>query len=270
MWCAEACGEHSEDAVLDVAAALELTHMASLVHDDIIDGASLRRGLPTPHLIWGVHSAVLAGDYLFTRANKVALRYAGLGIASLLNQAIELTCEGEVLQNDRAFDTTVSQQDYLSHICRKTAALTGAACQAGALLAAAGRDTEESLLRFGIDLGCAFQIVDDIIDLTLDHETTGKPSCSDIRRGVMTMPLILAMRTPADRLIDTAFRDRVSSDEAIGELKDACCRWGCINAAREHAQDLIASAESHLAVLRPSEAKTALASIARAVIGRIS
>jgi geranylgeranyl pyrophosphate synthase len=140
----EACAfgspeQPSSDDVLNVAAAFELVHMASLVHDDIIDNAAERRGMPTAHVIWGLHSAVLAGDYLFTRANKVALSCSGPGIASLLNQAIELTCEGEVAQDSRLYDSTVLERDYLSQVCRKTAALIGAACQAGAILGGAAR-----------------------------------------------------------------------------------------------------------------------------------
>lgn len=271
MWSAEACGHvgavPDQDTLLDVAAAFELAHMASLVHDDIIDGAVQRRGLPAAYLIWGIHSAVLAGDYLFTRANKVCLRH---GVGSLVNQAIELTCEGEVAQDDRAFDSTVTERDYLSHICRKTAALIGAACQAGALMAGAGREVEESFLRYGIELGCAFQIADDVMDLVADPKTSGKPRYNDIRRGILTLPLILMMGKPSGKLIERAFHERMVHDDLVDEVKRACHRWGCIEQARENARVLARSAESRLNVVQPSEARSALVSIARGVVDRES
>lgn len=275
MWTSLACSrasgsEPQDDDVLNVAAAFELVHMASLVHDDIIDGATERRALPTVHLIWGIHSAVLAGDYLFTRANKIALKYSGLGIASLVNQAIELTCEGEVAQDSRLFDCTVSEREYLSHICRKTAALIGAACQAGAILGGATREVEEAMLRFGIELGCAFQIVDDVIDLTSDSATSGKPSCNDIRRGILTLPLIMAMAGPAGGMLERAFGQRSVEGDTVTEIRALCEQSDCIDRARENARVLALSAESRLNALLPSLAKSALAAIARGVVDRRS
>lgn len=273
LWTAEACAvasgtASSETDVLDVASAFELAHMASLVHDDIIDSAGERRGMPTAHVIWGVHSAVLAGDYLFTRANKISLRYSSMGIASLLNQAIELTCEGEVAQDDRLFDSGVTEREYLSHISRKTAALIGAACQAGAVLSKSSKDVEESMLRYGIELGCAFQIADDVIDLTSDQATSGKPACNDIRRGIMTLPLILAAAGPAGRVLEKAFLTRSVEDADLKEFKKDCERNGCIRRARENARALGLSAESRLNVLPPSEAKSSLVLAARKVVDR--
>ncbi len=267
--CAVASGTPApDDDVLDVASTFELVHLASLVHDDIIDGASERRGMPTAHLIWGIHSAVLAGDYLFTRANKVALRYSGLGIASLVNQAIELTCEGEVAQDNRIFDCTVTEGEYLSHVCRKTAALIGAACQAGAALAGSSSEIEKTMLRFGVELGCAFQIADDVLDLTVDQATSGKPACNDIRRGIMTLPLILAARGPAADLLERVFRAPSVEDADIAGIKAACEREGCIDRARDNASVLALSAESRLNTLPPSGARSALAVMARGAIDR--
>jgi heptaprenyl diphosphate synthase len=273
MWSAEACRHPSspppdKDTVLDVSVAFELSHMASLLHDDIIDNASQRRGLPAAHIVWGVHSAILAGDYLFTRANRVALRYAGLGVASLLNQAIELMCEGEVAQDERSFDATVTERDYMSHICGKTGALIGAACQAGALIAGAGGGTEEELLRYGIELGCAFQIADDVMDLSSDPRTSGKPVCNDLRRGILTLPLILALGSPAGVVLERALRCRTVQEDVVDHVREACQRWGCLERAREIARTLARSAELRLDLLEPSEARCALASVARGIVDR--
>lgn len=272
IWAAQACAETTgstldEDSALDVAAAFEMVHVASLVHDDIIDQSPVRRGRPAVHTVWGVHSAVLAGDYLFTRANRIALGY-GMGIASLMSQAIELTCEGEIAQNGRLFQADLTEREYLSHICRKTASLIGAACQAGAIMGRGGPLLEENLLRFGVELGCAFQIVDDIIDITSPGETSGKTQYNDLRRGLLTLPLILAMRSSAGDILRKACAQRTISTQDIMLVKKACMEEGCIERAKQSASLLAKSAESRLAPLKPCDAKTALVRAARKAADR--
>jgi octaprenyl-diphosphate synthase len=272
LWTARACAEttgHSidENGALDVAAAFELVHLASLVHDDIIDDSPVRRGRPAAHVVWGIHSAVLAGDYLFTRANRIALRY-GMGIASLMSQAIELTCEGEIAQDDCLFRCDLSERDYLSHICLKTASLIGAACQAGAVMGGGGPAIEESLLRFGVELGCAFQIADDIIDIVSTNETSGKTQFNDLKRGLLTLPLILAMKSTAGPVLRHAFSSREVTDRDIVTIKKACVDEGCIDRAQQSASLLAKAAESRLEGLVPSGAKDALVRAARTAANR--
>lgn len=272
VWSSSACGAATghtppADEVLDVAALFELVHMASLVHDDIIDGATTRRGVPTPHVIWGIHRAILAGDYLFTRANKVALAYSHLGIPELVNEAIELTCEGELEQDERLFDCDVSRSEYMTHISKKTASLFGAACRAGAALALAKEPLAGAMLRFGIELGCAFQIMDDVRDLTSDPVASGKPTCNDLRSGVLTLPLIHAMDGPAGELIRRGFARRSLDDALVSSIKDACHRDGSIDRARGDARRLARLAASRLACLPPSAGRSALIALASAVVG---
>ena len=239
--------------MLDVAAAFEMVHLASLVHDDIIDQSPVRRGRPAVHTVWGIHAAVLAGDYLFTRANRIALGY-GMGIASLMSQAIELTCEGEIAQNGRLFQADLTEREYLSHICRKTASLIGAACQAGAIMGGGGPLLEESLLRFGVELGCAFQIADDIIDITSPGETSGKTQFNDLRRGLWTLPLIFAMKSPratssARHVPGTRSPKIYARQEAAGEGYRPC---------QAERTPLGKSSRIRLEPLKASDAKTAL------------
>ena len=257
-------------ALADIAAAIELIHMASLVHDDIIDDAKERRGYPTVHLLWGLHSAVLSGDYLFTRANKVALRYSKLGIASLFNQAIELTCEGEAMQDERLFDPNVSDKEYLSHICRKTAALIGTACQVGAIVAEAPPEAEETLLRFGLELGCAFQIADDVLDFTSEAAVSGKEPCNDLRRGLLTLPTILAMGTPLGDIIRKAFESRVVDAKTISLVKSGVITGGHIQRAKNNAKSLARGAASRLSLFPPSHAKKSLSGIAYGIADRMA
>ncbi|MGE5578862.1 MAG: polyprenyl synthetase family protein [Bacillota bacterium] len=271
IWSSSACAVSSgatlsPDHVLDVAALFELVHMASLVHDDIIDGAMVRRGVPTPHVIWGIHRAVLAGDYLFTRANKVALAYSDLGIPELINEAIELTCEGEVAQDERLYDCEISRSEYMAHICKKTAALFGAACRAGAALARVADSVSGSMLRFGIELGCAFQIMDDVRDLTSDPVASGKPTCNDLRSGVLTLPLIHAMEGPGKDLIRQGFAQKNLDDSLVSSIKSACERDGSIDRAKADARRLARLAASRLSCLPPSYGKSALQALASAVV----
>ncbi len=275
IWTAKACSKTfntSPDAraLCDVAAAIELVHMASLVHDDVIDEARERRGMPTVHLIWGLHSAILAGDYLFTRANKVALNYYAQGIPAILNQAIELVCEGEVAQDNRLFDPAVTREDYISHISKKTAALIGAACQAGAAMAQAPPQAQESLLRFGIELGCAFQIIDDIIDLTSDPAVSGKEWCNDLKRGVLTLPLIFGLESEAGSLIRQAFAKGFVSDEVAQEICSRLRATGCIDRARETAARFAAMAESRLDLLASSPEALVLLDIVHRACRRLA
>ncbi|NLA59666.1 MAG: polyprenyl synthetase family protein [Firmicutes bacterium] len=272
VWAAKACAETTgssldDDSVLDVAAAFEMVHLASLVHDDIIEQSPVRRGRPAVHTVWGIHAAVLAGDYLFTRANRIALGY-GMGIASLMSQAIELTCEGEIAQNGRLFQADLTEREYLSHICRKTASLIGAACQAGAIMGGGGPLLEESLLRFGVELGCAFQIADDIIDITSPGETSGKTQFNDLRRGLWTLPLIFAMKSTAGDILRKACARRSISTQDILLVKKACLEEGCIDRARQSALLLARAAESRLEPLKASDAKTALVKTARKAVNR--
>jgi len=259
-----------QDTVFDVAAAIELIHMASLVHDDIIDDAKRRRGMPTVHVVWGLHSAVLAGDYLFTRANRIALRYPELGIASLFNQAIELTCEGEIMQDERLYDASVTEKEYLSHISRKTAVLMGAACQAGAMLANAPPHAEEALLRFGIELGCAFQIADDVLDFTADPEESGKEACNDLRRGLLTLPTILAMETPIGDLVRKAFQARSVDADTVSEIRAGLILGGHIQKAKQNAAHLARKAASRLSIFSKSASKDALEGIAGEIVNRMA
>ncbi len=238
--------------ITDIAAAFEMVHIASLVHDDIIDGSSERRGLPVIHDIWGIHSAILTGDYLFSRANNTALLYAHIGIAGLLNDAVELMCRGEVAQDNRLYDSTVTPSDYFYQIGRKTAALIAAACKAGAMAAGAPPDTQSQLWQFGIRLGTAFQIVDDILDLVSDEEALGKPVFNDLKRGTMTLPLIYAMETEIRSDIIDCFGNRTVPTSNIPTIRKKLVSAGCIERAAGAATTLLESARQNLLALPPS------------------
>lgn len=182
--------------LLRAAAAVELIHSASLIHDDIIDGAEERRGKPSLNALWGNHPAVLAGDFLFARSFELIASCGNFALIKVLTRAVSIMCEGEIEQGVHAFDLRLTEQQYLHNIYRKTAALMEACCSAGARLAGLTDDAVLLLEAYGRNLGLAFQITDDVLDITGEASLTGKPVRSDLREGIITLPLIYLLEDP--------------------------------------------------------------------------
>jgi geranylgeranyl pyrophosphate synthase len=173
------------------AAALELVHIATLMHDDVIDETQTRRGVMTVHARWGVEVAVLSGDYLFARGCALGAE-AGGDVPGILADAIGRVCEGQIAETAAVGDPSRSVDHYFSTVEMKTAALFRAACELGASTSGAGRDVQEMLGTYGTHLGVTFQIVDDLLDLVGDPAITGKMRGSDLREGVFTLPVLVA------------------------------------------------------------------------------
>jgi heptaprenyl diphosphate synthase len=192
------------DRVVDAAAAVELLHLASLYHDDVLDSAPLRRGRPSVNALWGNHAAVLGGDVLLSHAYRVA---AELGTAALrrLAHTLAALCVGQIAESAALFDAARDVAHYDASIRGKTATLLSTSCWLGAATADAPADTAETLARFGMELGVAFQIVDDVLDLYGQGHALGKPAGSDLRAGVFTLPVLLTLErdsTLAELLVE--------------------------------------------------------------------
>jgi heptaprenyl diphosphate synthase len=185
--------EAVSERVIDAATAVELLHLASLYHDDVLDSAPLRRGRPSANALWGNHVAVLGGDVLLAHAYRVA---ADLGAAELRRFAHTLAtlCSGQIAESAAQFDAGRDLADYDASIRGKTAALLATSCWLGASTAGASSPTAEALACFGTELGVAFQIVDDVLDLYGDELPIGKPAGSDLREGVFTLPVLMALQ----------------------------------------------------------------------------
>jgi heptaprenyl diphosphate synthase len=179
--------------VLPIAVAIELIHMATLVHDDVIDNAATRRGVPSANARWGNNAAVLGGDYLFAKAFSLLATLSGHEVLKILTDAICAMCEGEITQIRDSFNPWVVEEGYLQRIAQKTAQLIGASCQLGAMTAGLAAEEAVSLYQFGFGIGMAFQITDDILDVTASAEQLGKPTGNDLRQGVLTLPVIRAL-----------------------------------------------------------------------------
>lgn len=175
------------------AAAIELVHLASLYHDDVIDQTTTRRGVPTVHARWGIEVAVLSGDYLFACGCGLGAQ-AGGEVPALLARAIAEVCEGQIVESASVGDTARTVEQYMATIGGKTAALFRAACELGATTSGAAPAARAALAEYGRALGLAFQMVDDLLDLTGDAALLGKEPGTDLREGVFTLPVLLALQ----------------------------------------------------------------------------
>lgn len=186
-------GRYNEEKLISLAAAIEIMHMATLIHDDIIDQSELRRGRPTVRNRWGNEIAVFTGDYLFTRAFDLVTQTISQKNMHHLSQAIKAICVGEVDQFESRYDKNMYIGKYLKRISRKTAILFSLSCQVGASEARCRQEVIRHLRKFGHDFGMAFQITDDLLDFSGNQDEVGKPLCSDFAEGVYTLPVIYTM-----------------------------------------------------------------------------
>ena len=218
-------------AVIRGGVAVELVHQGSLYHDDVMDDAETRRTVQSVNARWGNLEAILAGDYLLARASEIAADL-GTEVAGLLAATIAALCEGQVREVRHAFDVDRSEEAYLASISGKTASLLATAARIGAIVADHSRDVVDAVTDFGHNYGMAFQVVDDLLDVTATDEELGKPSGNDLVEGTYTLPVIRALAGPAgDDLrsllggpIDSAGRDwareLVRADEAISSTRE--------------------------------------------------
>ncbi len=177
-----------------LAASVEFIHTATLLHDDVVDASDLRRGEASANALWGNESSVLVGDFLFARAFRLMVADGSLKVLAILSDAASTIAEGEVLQLSTSNDPETSEASYLEVVQAKTAALFAAACEVGAVLADRPQIEEEALRSYGLNLGTAFQLVDDVLDYSAHEKTLGKTIGDDFREGKITLPVVLAFR----------------------------------------------------------------------------
>lgn len=226
-------GRDSGRSTLLAAAAVELVHLATLYHDDVIDDTDTRRGVPTVHAKWGTEVAVLSGDYLFARGCSMGAE-AGGKVARILADAISQVCEGQLIETERVGDPSGGPDAYIATIQRKTAALFRAACELGCTTSGASPEARSALRTYGLNLGLAFQVVDDLLDVVGDPRVTGKEIGSDLRAGVFTLPVLLAAQRDGElvhrlgsgeRSLDAVFPTLVET-AALGDSFDVAQDYG--------------------------------------------
>ncbi len=215
-------GEYDREVIIPVAAALEVIHMATLIHDDIIDDAKLRRGKETVHSVLGKDVAVYAGDFLLARAFMLIADHVGLEMMKQVAKASAYICDSEIAQNEQRFDADVSVKQYLKRIGGKTAALFAISLYMGAYKAGCPKKLVNKLGVLGNNIGMAFQIVDDILDLTGNQQKVGKPLLSDAAQGVYTLPIIYALRSEyRDRTLEALARMKKDNGSSLFEVLEA-------------------------------------------------
>lgn len=243
------------------AAVVEFIHTATLIHDDIIDEADVRRGRTSVNYGWGNNLTVLVGDYIFMHSMAMALAEGNLDILRLLSDATIKMIEGEILGTEQNGRADLSVDDYFAIVSRKTAALFGATCRIPAYLADLPEASATALFNYGYNLGVCFQLIDDLLDFTSSTEVLGKPALSDLKEGKITLPLILAMprATPRERELITRVASAKSFDgidpAEIGEIVQ---RYDTANQTRNIAREYADRARQALASFPDSPAKETL------------
>ncbi len=267
---ARACGG-IRPAHATLAAVVEMIHTATLVHDDILDEADVRRHLETVNSRWGSQTAVLLGDYLFTHAFHLAASLESTRACRWIGHATNLVCEGEMIQIHHQGNLDLTEDQYMEIIAGKTAELVAVSCKLGAHYAGADRSTELALEGYGRKIGIAFQIADDVLDIWGEEQQTGKSLGTDVAQQKLTLPLIWLLRNgpgPAVQSVRAVLAAAPTSESTREHLRSVLEESGALDYAWQVAGDLIRSAVDDLAILDSSADRDRLRELAHLVIRR--
>lgn len=262
---------YSGDQHIALASVVEFIHTATLLHDDVVDAAVLRRGNASANTVWGNEVSVLVGDFLFAKSFAVMVQTGDLRVLEIFSDATTKMAEGEVLQLIGAGDVAMDEDRYMTVIRTKTAVLIAAACRCGGFLGGATPEQDQALQNFGMDLGVAFQLMDDALDYVADETDFGKASCHDLEEGKVTLPLIHTLRSCTDEergaIAAVLEREELTAvDRAL--VTGLISRYDGILYTRARASRMVESAKSTLAVFPESPAKEALCELADFVVQR--
>jgi octaprenyl-diphosphate synthase len=270
LMAARLCGYAGQLAIL-YASVVEFIHTATLVHDDIIDGSDWRRGQLAVHSRWGNDITVLLGDYLYIKSMALALTEDLLPVIRLLCDVTLRMIEGELYQLTKNGDADITEEEHLEIIRRKTAYLFGGCAEIGGMLGRTSPERREALREYGFNVGIAFQLVDDVLDLTGDRTALGKPVASDLREGKVTLPVIHLLRQSRDgigSLVREVVRDRSMSAEQWEQLSAALREDGSIAYARLKAREYAEKARTPLSVFPSSPERDALLALPDYILSR--
>lgn len=263
-------GNSANENVIRLATVMEMLHTATLVHDDIIDNAVIRRSRASVNARFGNQSAVLMGDWLYMTAFETSLKERSLEILDILTRLTRKMTEGELIQLTTLGKTDISETEYFNILQRKTAYLFAACCEIGALLGNASREERFALRDYGLNLGTAFQIADDLLDFTSEEEVLGKASGADLLEGKVTLPLILLSKKDPDvqNDLETIMFDGSYEKVSRAQLIDKLENFGLMEETRQRAYVFANEALKNLAVLSKTEYRSALEEIPTYMIER--
>jgi len=257
-------GERGGARHVHLAACVEFIHTATLLHDDVVDESLLRRGLASANAVFGNKASVLVGDFLFARAFELMVEDGSLAVLAILSRAAATIAEGEVLQLATQNDLTTSEARYLDVVTGKTAALFAAACEVGAVVADRPAGQRAALARFGLNLGIAFQLVDDALDYAADQARLGKTVGDDFREGKITLPVLAAYAAggPAERAFwKRTIEESEQREDDLDHALELIRARGAIDATLARAAGYAATAEAALAAFPETELRAALAAV---------
>lgn len=262
--CARLCGYNGRRAI-PLASTIEFIHTATLLHDDVVDRAFVRRGMASANYVWGDGASVLVGDFLFTKSFSLIVKEGNLRILEVISAATTRMAEGEVMQLVKMGDPQIREEDYFYVITNKTAVLISAACQVGAILASATPEREKALADFGLNVGIAFQLVDDILDYSAEADTLGKGIGQDLNEGKVTLPLIYVLKTspaPERDYVAQIIQNRNRQQADLANLWRLIQERGGLAYTIKIAEDYVRQAKNLLSSFPSSPEKDALLTLA--------
>lgn len=259
-----------DDQLADVSTIFEYLHAATLLHDDVVDAATVRRGISSANMIWGNQAVILVGDFLLAKALSIASATERMKVVEVLSRTTTMMAEGEVLQLIHTGNVNLTEADYFEVITRKTAILMSAACRIGAIMAGVDEARETALSEFGLNLGITFQLVDDLLDYTGDAQALGKPVGNDLKEGKITLPLIhaLAAATGAERQRLQEVAAAPDPEAMARDLIPAMERYGSLDHARRQAQEYNRKAQTCLEAFAASPEKDLFLEITNYLVAR--
>lgn len=268
------CSKATSDQPLErkhylLAMALEVLHTATLIHDDILDGSETRRGLPTVNREWGQRISVLAGDFLLARSCFYISQIEAVRLNTIFSQMVMDMCNGEIQQFQRRYKSTLSMEEYLEQIERKTALLMAVGCQGAAIVNQADPEIEQAFYDYGRSVGMAFQIMDDILDFSISEQELGKSACNDLASGQVTLPTYYALKHSPDAeelrdIIEREMSQENDLERSIEIVKQSTALDDAMNLAKDYHQQALDT----LRGLPQGEAKQSLEALAGAAIAR--
>lgn len=262
---------YSDGKAVPLASVIEFIHTATLLHDDVVDSATLRRGIASANTLWGNEASVLVGDFLFSKSFSLMVNVGSLDILRVLSDATTVIAEGEVMQLLCTGELDLTEEQYTNVVRSKTAILMSAACEAGAILGNVPLQQQKALADFGMDLGIAFQLMDDILDYVATEEEFGKSIGHDLEEGKITLPLIHTLRNcnDSDRMLIAGVveQDEMSLDD-FRSVSGLVRQYGGIDYTVGAARFYIDRCKGHLDVFDPSPVRDALISLSEYVVTR--
>ena len=266
----ELCNYHGED-VYQLSTIFEYIHTASLLHDDVLDNAEIRRNRPSANQIWGNHAAVLEGDFLFSKAMGIAIGAGNIPFLANITETTTRMTEGQILELAHTDDWNIGRDLYIEIVTAKTAMLMSTACACAAIISDAGSETADSLTQFGLNAGIAFQLIDDLLDYTSSQEIFGKPVGKDLREGKITLPLIYILtqlETTEKKRLEDLFVNQQPTDDDFRDIIDLVRGNGALDRIRDEAQSYVDNAINCLDIFPDSATKKDLIILSQHIIDR--